>query len=68
MLCVVCTFLALAVVLPIVHAVRHVDGGDDLTAVVNLIRTSLWPAVLLVGVARFERPIVEFFNAVKVSA
>jgi hypothetical protein len=48
--------------------VRHVDGGDDLAAVVDLIRTLVWPAVLLVGVARFDEPPVEFFNAVTVSA
>jgi hypothetical protein len=55
-------------VLKIVHAVRNVVGGEDLTAVVDPIRTLVWPAVLLFVVARFEQPLVEFFNAVTVSA
>jgi hypothetical protein len=67
-LCVVSTFPTLVVVLAIVHAVRHVDGGDDLAAIADLFRTLVWPAVLLVCVARFEEPLVEVFNAVRVSA
>jgi hypothetical protein len=65
---VVCTFPAIAAVLTVVHVVRHVDGGDELAAVVDLIETPVWPALLLVIVARFEQPLVEFFNAVTVSA
>jgi hypothetical protein len=67
-LCVTCTFLALVAVRTIVHAVRHVVGGEDLTALVDLIGTLVWPAVLLFVVARILQPLVEFFNAVTVSA
>jgi hypothetical protein len=48
--------------------VRHHDGGDDLAAVVDIIRSLVWPAALLVGAARLEQPLVEFFNAATVSA
>jgi hypothetical protein len=65
---VVCTFLALVVALTVAHAVRRVVGGEDLSAVVDLIGTLLWPAVLLFVVARFEQSPGEFFNAVTVSA
>jgi hypothetical protein len=67
-LCAVCTFLALVAVLTVVNAARDVDGGDDMAAIFDLVRTLVRPAVLLFVVACFEQPLVGFFSAVTVSA